>query len=116
MSLVRITALSLIEIVGDTFAKNFSNQGGIFNLGMGLLGYVGVFIFLVISLQGSTLLMVNGAWDGMSAITSSIFAYFILGERFESLSQYFGLVIIIFGMYLLKVPLFSDKPFTMPSL
>jgi multidrug transporter EmrE-like cation transporter len=115
MSLAQITGLSLIEIVGDTGAKLFANNGGILNLGIGVFGYIGVFIMLIVSLQGSTLMMVNGAWDGISGLLNTIYSYFILGERFDDISQYFGLFLIIAGIYLLKVPLSKATPFKWPS-
>ena len=49
--------------------------------------------------------MVNAAWDGMSALIESVAAFVVLGERFESKSQYVGVVFIILGLYLLKIPL-----------
>jgi multidrug transporter EmrE-like cation transporter len=116
MSLAQITGLSLIEIVGDTGAKLFANNGGILNLGIGIFGYIGVFMMLVISLQGSTLMMVNAAWDGISGLLNSIFAFFILGERLDNWSQYIGIVLIIVGVYLLKIPLSKANPFKLPSL
>ncbi len=105
MSLVKITALSLVELVGDYGAKQFANIGGLMNFGIGLLGYIGVFILLIINLKGSSLLLVNNLWDGLNTIFVTLFGYFILGERFESISQYIGIPLIIVGMYLLKNPL-----------
>ncbi len=116
MSLLRILGLSLVEIIGDTGAKHFSNQGGLFNLIMGASGYVGVFLMLIYSLQGSNLLLVNNAWDGMSSLISSLFSYFVLGERLNNTSQYFGIIFIIGGLWLLKIPLFSENNFKWPSL
>lgn len=116
MSIPQITALSLIEIVGDYGAKQFANLGGIKNLGIGIAGYIGVFTMLIVSLQGSTLLMVNAAWDGISGLLNSIFAFFVLGERLDHWSQYFGILLIIAGIYLLKVPISKELPFTWPSL
>jgi multidrug transporter EmrE-like cation transporter len=116
MSLAQITGLSLIEIVGDTGAKFFANNGGILNLGIGIFGYIGVFMMLVVSLQGSTLMMVNAAWDGISGLLNSIFAFFVLGERLDNWSQYIGIVLIIVGVYLLKIPLSKANPFKLPSL
>lgn len=116
MSLAQIAGLSLIEIVGDTGATLFANKGGILNLGIGVFGYIGVFIMLIVSLQGSSLLMVNGAWDGISGLFNGIYSYFVLGERFDEVSQYFGLGLIIVGIYLLKVPLSKANPFKWPSL
>ena len=116
MSLAKITVLSLIEILGDTGATLFANNGGILNLGIGIFGYIGVFIMLIVSLQGSTLMMVNGAWDGVSGLLNTIYSYFVLGERLDEVSQYFGLGFIIAGIYLLKVPLSKTNPFKWPSL
>jgi hypothetical protein len=39
-----------------------------------------------------------------------------LGERFENISQYFGIVFILLGVYLLKVPITKAIPFKWPSL
>ncbi len=116
MSLAQITGLSLIEIVGDTGVKLFANNGGILNLGIGIIGYIGVFIMLIVSLQGSQLMMVNVAWDGLNGLITSLYSFFVLGERLDDISQYFGIVFIILGVYLLKVPISKETPFTWPSL
>jgi multidrug transporter EmrE-like cation transporter len=40
----------------------------------------------------------------MSALTESVFAYVVLGERFEYWMQYVGLVMIVAGLFLLRIP------------
>jgi multidrug transporter EmrE-like cation transporter len=70
---------------------------------------------LIVSLQGSSILLVNGAWDGISTIIESIAAYVFLGERFQSHVQYVGLVFIIIGLCMLKIPR-TKKPFRFPKL
>ena len=60
--------------------------------------------------------MVNGAWDGMSAVIESLAAYIFLGEMFHNYLQYIGLCIIIVGIFLLKIPLNRKYPFYIPSL
>ena len=105
MSLVEIIGLSLVEIIGDFALKQYSNGGTIFHLGVGIIGYIGVVIMLIISLHGTTVLLVNAAWDGVSALIESAAAIIILGERFNHYSQYVGVIFIIFGLYLLKIPL-----------
>jgi multidrug transporter EmrE-like cation transporter len=116
MSLPQIVGLTLVEIVGDFAFKEYANNGGLLPLLGGIGGYIGVMIMLVISLQGSTVLMVNGAWDGISAVIESIFAFFILGERFHNYLQYVGLVFICGGLYLLKIPLNKKNPFHIPNI
>lgn len=62
MSLPTILSLTITEILGDVALKEYANDKGEMYLGIGILGYIGVIIMLVINLQGSTILMVNNAW------------------------------------------------------
>jgi multidrug transporter EmrE-like cation transporter len=109
MSLVEIGLMSIVEIVGDFALKEYANGGTSFHLFLGVLGYIGVVIMLIISLKGSTILLVNTAWDGISTLIESLAAIIILGERFEHHSQYAGVVLIICGLYMLKLPITRDK-------
>lgn len=97
--------MSLVEIVGDFALKEYANGGNTLHLFTGIIGYIGVVIILIISLKGSTVLLVNAAWDGTSALIESLAAMIILGERFENKSQYAGVVLIICGLYMLKLPI-----------
>jgi multidrug transporter EmrE-like cation transporter len=114
MSLIQVLGLSIIEIIGDTALKQYANDKGIGYLGVGITGYIGIVVLLIISLQGSTLLMVNNAWDGTSSLLESLYAYVILGERFDNYLQYWGVGFILIGLYLLKIPLSKDNPFHIP--
>ena len=116
MSVSQIFSLALVEIVGDYGLKEYANKGGWHFLATGLVGYIGVIILLIVALQGSTILMVNNAWDGASSILESLFAFFILGERFDNYLQYVGIVMIISGMLLLKIPWKKAHAFHIPSL
>ena len=115
MSLPYILGLSITEIVGDVALKEYANDKGILYLAVGIVGYIGVISLLILSLQDSTLLLVNNAWDGTSSLIESIYAYIFLGERFENYLQYFGIVFIIIGLYLLKIPLSKKHPFHIPK-
>jgi multidrug transporter EmrE-like cation transporter len=115
MSLPQILGLSVVEILGDVALKEYANNKGEIYLGVGILGYIGVIIMLIINLQGSTILMVNNAWDGTSSIIESIYAYVILGERFDNYLQYLGIFSIILGLYLLKIPISKSHPFYIPK-
>lgn len=116
MSLPQIIALSCVEIVGDFGFKQFANNGGIAPFLIGTLGYIGVVGMLIASLQHSTVMMVNGAWDGISGVIESAAAYIFLGERFHDPLQYLGLILIVVGLYFLKIPLNKKHEFAWPSL
>ena len=68
------------------------------------------------SLQGSKILLVNAVWDGLSALLETLAAMVILGEYFEDPLKYVGIALIIIGLFFLRLPLKSPKPFIWPSL
>lgn len=115
MSFIDIFGLCLTEIVGDFGYKYFANEGGIKNFTIGTTGYIGVIYFLIRSLQGSQVLLVNAAWDGVSALIESIAAFVILGERFDDPWKYFGIILIILGLISLKLPMNRINKFKFPS-
>ena len=116
MSVLDIGAMCVAEIIGDFSYKEFANNGGIESFSIGSLGYVGVIWFLIKSLQGSQVLLVNAAWDGMSALLESIAAMVFLGERFDDPWKYLGVIFIIAGLFFLKMPIVNPRTFVWPSL
>ena len=102
MSLLRVAILSLCEVFGDFMLKTYSTTGLKSSLGLGLIGYVGVIASLIWSFQTGNVLLINGLWDGMSAVIESIAAYIILGDRLSNPYQYAGLFITIIGVFLLR--------------
>jgi len=102
--ILEIIALSFVEIIGDFALKKYATNGNAYFLTIGILGYIGVVVLLIFLLKKSSVLMVNGAWDGSSALIESLAAYFLLGERFHHPLQYLGLCFIIIGIYFLKIP------------
>jgi hypothetical protein len=115
MSIQELIILSVVEIIGDFSYKQFANHGGIMPFLSGSLSYIGIVYMLIVSLQNSTVLMVNAGWDGVSGIIESICAYIFLGERFTYVSQYFGIVMIMIGLYLLKIPTNKKSRFVFPN-
>jgi len=116
MSYQDLIPLIFTEIIGDFGFKKFANEGGIQNFAIGSVGYIGVIYYLIRCLQGSTILIVNVAWDGISALIESIAAMIFLGERFTDPLQYLGVVFIISGLFFLKLPIINKNKFIFPKL
>jgi multidrug transporter EmrE-like cation transporter len=116
MSYQDIGALIITEIIGDFGFQKFANGGGIMPFSVGISGYIGVIYFLIRSLQGSQILLVNVVWDGLSALLETIAAMVILGEYFEDPWKYVGIILIILGLFFLKIPIKRHRPFHFPSL
>ncbi len=102
MSLLRVGILSTLEVFGDFMLKRYSTLGSLSSLGLGVLGYVGVVAALVWSFKTGNVLIVNGLWDGMSAVIESLAAYLILGDRLENPVQYAGLLFTVIGVFMMK--------------
>ena len=102
MSLTDIVALSVVEVFGDFNLRWYAETNRPMYLGYGLVGYAGVVYYLIKCLRTGNVLYVNGMWDGMSAIIGGSAAYFILGDRLTTASQYLGLAMIIVGVLLMK--------------
>jgi len=115
MSYVDIGLIVLTEIIGDFGYKKFADNGGMQNFAVGTVGYIGVIYTLIRSLQGSQVLVVNAAWDGLSALVESIAAIIILGEGFDDPYKYLGIVLIILGLFLLKLPIVNQHKFIFPK-
>ena len=116
MSYQDLIPLILIEIVGDFGYKEFANKGGIKNFTVGTIGYIGVVYYLIRSLQGSKVLIVNAAWDGLSALIESASAMIFLGERFDDPLQYVGVSFIIAGLFFLRLPVINTSKFVFPKI
>jgi multidrug transporter EmrE-like cation transporter len=115
MSYIDIGLLSLAEIVGDFGYKEFANKGGLYNFSIGTFGYISVVYCLIKSLQGSSILLVNAAWDGISALIESIAAIIVLGEKFHDPWRYLGIIFIIIGLFFLKLPVVNEHKFIFPK-
>ena len=115
MSYIDISLIVLTEIIGDFGYKKFADNGGINNFAIGTVGYIGVIYLLIRSLQGSQVLVVNAAWDGVSALFESIAAIVVLGEKFDDPWRYMGIVFIILGLFLLKLPVVNPHKFVFPK-
>jgi multidrug transporter EmrE-like cation transporter len=109
MSLAQISLLSLVEIVGDFGLKKYAHSGKYIHLLAGVVGYIGVVIMLIICFKESSVLLVNAAWDGTSALIESVAAFVFLEERFDHFSQYGGVLMIVLGLYLLKIPIAKKR-------
>lgn len=92
---------TLAEIVGDFGFKRFADTNLMNGFIQGLAGYAGVIFFLIRSFKSANVLYVNGLWDGISGIVESLAAFIFLGDRLDPI-QYFGLVFIFVGLFLLK--------------
>ena len=105
--LILIVLISLVEYVGDSNFKFYARDGKMNNLVIGIISYAILIKLLISALKESNLIFTNSMWDGISAIISTLFAYFLLKERLNNKFQWTGLILVILGVLLLnfgKIP------------
>jgi multidrug transporter EmrE-like cation transporter len=100
MSIVNVALMTASEIWGNANFKLFTMNGKHHHMYAGLVGYAGVLIFLIKSLQTGSLLWVSAMWEGMIVVLGSLVAVFVLGENFESPIQWVGVGLGIVSMLL----------------
>lgn len=104
MTLANVLLMTVSEIFGNANFKHYAggtgHQG---HLAGGFVGYVGVMYFLIKSFSGASMLWVGAMWEGMITILGSAYAFFILGERFDSWIQYAGLLLGLVAMCMVHV-------------
>lgn len=94
--------MCLTEIVGDFGFKGVARHPTLGNWSAGIAGYIGVIYYLIKSLRVGNVTYVNGMWDGISGILETIVAYIVFGERLNNKWQYLAIVMIAFGLMVLK--------------
>jgi multidrug transporter EmrE-like cation transporter len=106
VDLTNVVILSIFEIFGDFQFQEYANTttatANYKPLLLGILGYIGVVVYLIKSLRDINILYVNLLWDGTSAIIESLAAIFILGQTFKSYTHMVGAAFIILGIYIIK--------------
>lgn len=98
-----IIIISLIEYIGDSNFKLYARNDTYHNLIIGSIAYIIIVLLLIFILKYTNVLYINGMWDGVSAIIESILAILLLKEKLYNPIQYFGLFLIISGIFVLNI-------------
>jgi multidrug transporter EmrE-like cation transporter len=102
MSLAHVLAMSIAEVFGNVHLKNFAASNSHHNLFCGIAGYCGVLYFLVRSFAlGGSLLWVSTMLEAGITLSGTLFAFFVLGERFEHPIQYMGVLFCVLAILMI---------------
>lgn len=91
--------LTATELVGDISLKYYAKNGNPLALALGTASYLGLEAIMITTLKNNKLSIVNGYWDGISNIATSI-AGIAMGEHLTPM-QMSGLVLISGGLFML---------------
>ena len=99
--LLLIIILSFFEFIGDSNFKSYARSNKNSCLVFGMIAYLIMIFCLVTALKHGNLMFTNSMWDGISAILSTLGAYFLFHERLNNKLQWVGLGLIFVGCILL---------------
>jgi len=91
--------LTFVELAGDISLKKYAQSGGNQFLLGGCVAYAGLIYTLTDALKTEKLAIVNGYWDGLSNVVTTI-AGISLDEEITPV-QLTGLVLISVGLFML---------------
>jgi len=92
--------LTTTELIGDVSLKHYAQTGSTTALAIGTASYLGLEAILIEKLKHNKLAIVNGYWDGMSNIVTTI-AGMAMGESLTSI-QLAGLSLVSAGLFMLE--------------
>jgi multidrug transporter EmrE-like cation transporter len=90
------------EIFANVNLKHFALGKGVQHLIYGLLGYAVVIFFLIKSLGETSFLWTSAMWQCLIIVVGSLFAVFLLGEKFESVWQWVGVLLALLSMFFIN--------------
>ena len=98
-----IAAIVICETVAQIFLEKYhKNSNNKYYLYLGILLYALVgFIYSYVLATGEELGIANGIWNGLTIITVTLLGYLLFNQKISK-EKIAGVVIILFGIYLLS--------------
>lgn len=98
-----IVIISLIEYVGDSSLKEYARKNTLHSLVIGITTYAILVYGIILVLRQTNVIYMNTMWDSVSALIESLLAMILLGETLSNGIQYYGMAMVIVGIFLLNV-------------
>jgi multidrug transporter EmrE-like cation transporter len=95
MSFITVFAMTAAELVGNTHLKWYTENGSGHHLGVGILAWAFVILFLVQAFRSETMMWTCIMWEAMIVIGGALTAYFVFGEKFNHWIQWLGILMAL---------------------
>jgi len=99
MVLPQVLAMGAAETYANMNLKEYATNGKKSCLALGILAWAFVIYLLIKSFRTHNLMHVSILWEFSITIFTAASAYYILGERFTSRLQWFGVLLVFLGAY-----------------
>jgi hypothetical protein len=98
MTIFNILLMAAAELFGNINIKKFTDGNKRHNLIYGFAAYAAVIFFLIKCFASKNMMWTICMSQAMVIVISTLFAYFILGERFTNSVQYIGIVLALLAI------------------
>ena len=92
MNLLWVLAMTIAELFGNAHLKWFAENGKHHHLGVGILAWALVLVFLIKTLSSSSMMWTCIMWEAMIVVGGAITAYVFFGEKFTHWVQWLGVL------------------------
>lgn len=92
MTILNVLAMTVAELFGNAHLKWYAENDKYHHLGLGVLAWLVVLIFLVKSLKSKSLMWTCIMWEAAIVAGGALVAYFVFGEKFTHWIQWLGIL------------------------
>jgi multidrug transporter EmrE-like cation transporter len=92
MTIVNVLLMTLAELFGNAHLKWFAENGKHHHLGLGVVAWLIVILFLVQTLKSQSMMWTCIMWEAMIVLGGAITAYVVFGEKFSHWIQWLGVL------------------------
>ena len=95
MTILNIMFMTAAELFGNAHLKWYADNGKHHHLGLGVLAWLVVLVFLVQSLSKQSLMWTCVMWEAMIVLGGALTAYLIFDEKFTHWIQWLGVLLAL---------------------
>ena len=95
MTILNIMCMTAAELFGNAHLKWYADNGKHHHLGLGVLAWLVVLVFLVQSLSKQSLMWTCVMWEAMIVLGGALTAYLIFDEKFTHWIQWLGVLLAL---------------------
>jgi len=92
MTVLNVLIMTLAELFGNAHLKWYAENGKNHHLGLGVIAWLAVLVFLVKTLKSQSMMWTCIMWEAMIVLGGALMAYFIFGEKFTHWIQWLGVL------------------------
>lgn len=95
MTFINVLAMTTFELLGNAHLKWFAENDKQHHLGLGIVAWMIVLLFLIESLRKKSMIWTCIMWEAAIVVGGALVAFFIFGEKLKNWVQWLGILLAL---------------------